>query len=114
MPPDPDEIHQAADKLCKLLASSEGGEWGQLGRWIRRLSVGSDLVNVPCQKRPAHRPRDPRVGDRNAQVVKAYRQVRASLDSKEEEIHRHLATRFCISVSYVRQILRMARKAGAL
>lgn len=78
------------------------------------LLDGRNVVNVRRQKQPAHRPRDPRVGDRKVHVVEAYQQLRTNPDLKKEEIHRHLATTFCISVSYVRQILRIARKVGAL
>jgi hypothetical protein len=71
-------------------------------------------INVPRQKRPAHRPRNPRVGDRKVHVVEAYQQLRTNPDLKVVEIRQLLCTRFCITDSYVRQILRKARKVGLL
>jgi hypothetical protein len=71
-------------------------------------------INVPRQKRPAHRPRNPRVEDRKVQVVEAYQRLRTNPDLKVVEIRQLLCTRFCITDSYVRQILRTARKVGLL
>jgi hypothetical protein len=80
---------------------------------VKRCLDGQHAL-VPRQKRPAHRPRNPRVGDRKIQVVETYQQLRTNPDLKVGEIHEHLATMFCIGVSYVKRILREARKVGAL
>jgi hypothetical protein len=141
LPPDLDEMHRTADKLCQMLACFNGGEWGRLGQSIRvalegdvskqpeifhwdeepfdfidrhRLSVRSDLINVPRQKRPAHRPRDPRVGDRNFQLLEDFRQMTADPKVKKTAVYQELADKYGITVGYVKQILRTARKIGAL
>ena len=80
----------------------------------RAFQAGRNVVNVPRKKTPAHRPRNPRVGDRKVQVVEAYQQLRTNPDLKVVEIRELLCTRFCITDSYVRQILRTARKVGLL
>ena len=78
------------------------------------LSIGKNVVNVPRQTRPAHRPRDPRVGDRKVQVVEDFQQLMMGPNPKVTAIHQQLADKHGISVIYVKQILRMARKVGAL
>jgi hypothetical protein len=137
MPVDLDQVYQTADKLRRMLACFDEGR----ERWIsfalegirakepetfqydeepfdyvgrHALFDGRNLVNVPRQKKPAHRPRNPRVGDRKIQVVETYQQLRTNPALKVAEIHQHLATMFCIGVSYVKRILREARKVGAL
>jgi hypothetical protein len=47
-------------------------------------------------------------------VVEAYQQLRTNPNLKVAEIHQHLSTMFCIGVSYVKRILREARKVGLL
>jgi hypothetical protein len=136
MPVDLDQVYQTADKLRRMLACFDEGRF----RWIsfalegigakepetfhydeepfdyvgrHALFDGRNVVNVPRQKRPPHRPRDPRVGDRKVQVVEKFRQLIA-INPKVAAAHQQLADELGISVSYVKQILRRARKVGAL
>jgi hypothetical protein len=142
LPPDPDEIYRTVDRLCQMLTFfEEESKLGRLRRWIRfglegkraeqpetfqydeepfdfvdrhALFVGRNMVNVPRQKRPPHRTRDPRVGDLKVQVVEDFRQMTTNPKVKVTAVHQELADKHGISVSYVKQILRKARKIGAL
>jgi hypothetical protein len=61
LPPDPEEVKEAADRLCGLLEESPNKEWGQLAKMIHVVIHGDG--------RPAHRPPSSYIARRDKRII---------------------------------------------